>query len=66
VYSHRSTCAAGRNQGDTGSTVGLAEVAVMPGRLVPPRRIEAALGAIADGGVAELENGYPVGVRPTE
>lgn len=30
------------------------------------RRIEAALGGIADGGVAELENGYPVGVKPTE
>ena len=30
------------------------------------RRIEAALGAIADGGVVELENGYPVGVKPTE
>lgn len=30
------------------------------------RRIEAALSAIADGGVVELENGYPVGVKPTE
>jgi hypothetical protein len=29
------------------------------------RRIEAALSAIADGGVVELENGYPVGVKPT-
>lgn len=30
------------------------------------RRIESALGAIADGGVVELENGYPVGVKPSE
>ncbi|RPF21087.1 ADP-ribose pyrophosphatase YjhB (NUDIX family) [Myceligenerans xiligouense] len=28
------------------------------------RRIEAALDAIADGGVVELENGYAVGVKP--
>ena len=37
------------------------------GRMRPlvARRIEAALGAIADGGVVELENGYPVGVKPT-
>ncbi|MBA8806363.1 NUDIX hydrolase [Promicromonospora sukumoe] len=28
------------------------------------RRIEAALGAITDGGLVELENGYPVGVKP--
>ncbi|GAA1854697.1 NUDIX hydrolase [Myceligenerans crystallogenes] len=30
------------------------------------RRVEAALGAIAGGGVVELENGYPVGVKPPE
>lgn len=30
------------------------------------RRIEAAVDAIRDGGVAELENGYPVGAKPTE
>jgi 8-oxo-dGTP pyrophosphatase MutT (NUDIX family) len=29
------------------------------------RRIEAALAAIREGGVVELENGYPVGVKPT-
>lgn len=30
------------------------------------RRLEAALGAIAGGRVVELENGYPVGAKPTE
>ncbi|MFI2366698.1 NUDIX domain-containing protein [Promicromonospora sp. NPDC019610] len=30
------------------------------------RRIAAALNAIAEGGVAELENGYPVAVRPAD
>lgn len=30
------------------------------------RRIEAALGAIREGRVVELENGYPVGTKPTE